>query len=148
MCNIGIDEFAVKKGHIYKTIVVDLDTGRILHVGDGKGVGALGSFWKRVKWHNVQIEHVATDLSAAFIASVLENCPKAVHVFEDQALANPRLGTPLHPFSAFSERRHIPISRLRPSTPCWLCSAMNEVTINGKRETCHPTNQDRIPLCH
>jgi hypothetical protein len=23
--NIGIDEFAVRKGHIYKTIVVDLD---------------------------------------------------------------------------------------------------------------------------
>lgn len=82
VCNIGIDEFAVKKGHIYKTIVVDLDTGRILHVGDGKGVGALGSFWKRVKRHKVQIEHVATDLSAAFIASVLENCPKAVHVFD------------------------------------------------------------------
>ena len=34
--NIGIDEFAVRKGHIYKTIVVDLDTGRILYVGDGK----------------------------------------------------------------------------------------------------------------
>lgn len=82
VCNIGIDEFAVKKGHIYKTIVVDLDTGIILHVGDGKGVGALGSFWKRVKRHKVQIEHVATDLSAAFIASVLENCPKAVHVFD------------------------------------------------------------------
>ena len=29
-----------------------------------------------------QIEHVATDLTAAFIASVLENCPKAVHVFD------------------------------------------------------------------
>ncbi len=27
---IGIDEFAVRKGHVYKTIVVDLQTGRIL----------------------------------------------------------------------------------------------------------------------
>jgi Transposase and inactivated derivatives len=80
--NIGIDEFAVKKGHIYKTIVVDLDTGRILYVGDGKGVEALGKFWKRCRRHNVQIEHVATDLSAAFIASVFENCPDAVHVFD------------------------------------------------------------------
>lgn len=33
---IGIDEFAVKKGHIYKAIVVDLRTGRILYIGDGK----------------------------------------------------------------------------------------------------------------
>ena len=30
--NIGIDEFAVRKGHVYKTIVVDLDSGRILYV--------------------------------------------------------------------------------------------------------------------
>ena len=39
--NIGIDEFAVKKGHIYKTIVVDLNTGRILYVGEGNGADAL-----------------------------------------------------------------------------------------------------------
>lgn len=80
--NIGIDEFAVKKGHIYKTIVVDLDTGRILYVGDGKGVDALDKFWKRCRRHKVQIKHVATDLSSAFIASVMQNCPDAVHVFD------------------------------------------------------------------
>ena len=80
--NIGIDEFAVKTGHVYKTIVVDLDTGRILYVGDGKGADALDRFWKRCRRHNVRIEHVATDLSAAFIASILENCPNAVHVFD------------------------------------------------------------------
>ena len=34
---IGIDEFPTNKGHVYKTIVVDLDTGRIIHVGEGKG---------------------------------------------------------------------------------------------------------------
>jgi hypothetical protein len=32
--NIGIDEFAVKKGHVYKTIVVDLDTRRIIYARD------------------------------------------------------------------------------------------------------------------
>ena len=70
--NIGID----------KTIVVDLDSGRIVYVGDGKGIDALKKFWKRVKRHKVKIEHIATDLSAAFIASVLENCSGAVHVFD------------------------------------------------------------------
>ena len=34
--SIGIDEFAVRKGHVYKTIVVDLKSGRIPHVGQGK----------------------------------------------------------------------------------------------------------------
>lgn len=80
--NIGIDEFAVKKGRLYKTIVVDLDTGRIVYVGDGKGADALERFWKRCRRHHVQIRHVATDLSSAFISSVMENCPGAVHVFD------------------------------------------------------------------
>ena len=80
--NIGIDEFAVKKGHVYKTIVVDLDSGRVLYVGDGKGADALTKFWSKVKRKGIKIKHVATDLSAAFIASVMENCPEAVHVFD------------------------------------------------------------------
>ena len=79
---IGIDEFAVKKGHFYKTIVVDLASGRILYVGEGKGVDALEGFWKKVRRKKISIKYVATDLSAAFIASVLENCPNAIHVFD------------------------------------------------------------------
>lgn len=79
---IGIDEFATRKGHVYKTIVVDLDTGRIIHVGDGKGKDALAGFWKRVKRNKVKIEVVTSDLSAAFIASVMENAPEAVHVYD------------------------------------------------------------------
>ena len=80
--DIGIDEFAVRKGHVYKTIVVDLDSGRVLHVGEGKGADALNGFWRKVKRKGIKIKHVATDLSAAFIASVMENCPEAVHVFD------------------------------------------------------------------
>lgn len=80
--SIGIDEFAVRKGRAYKTIVVDLKSGRIIHVGDGKGADALTGFWKRVRKNGVEIKYVATDLSAAFISSVCENCPGAVHVFD------------------------------------------------------------------
>ena len=79
---IGIDEFAVRKGHVYKTIVVDLKSGRILHVGQGKAADALPGFWKRGRRKKLDIKHIATDLSAAFISSVLENCPNAVHVFD------------------------------------------------------------------
>ena len=79
---IGIDEFAVRKGHVYKTIVVDLETGHIIHVGDGKGADALDGFWRRVKKWKVNIEHVATDLSAAFISAVRKNLPGAQLVFD------------------------------------------------------------------
>jgi len=80
--SIGIDEFSVRKGHVYKTIVVDLMSGRILYVGDGKGCEALNKFWKRIKKRGINIKYITTDLSAAFIASVYENCPDAVHVFD------------------------------------------------------------------
>jgi len=79
---IGIDEFAVAKGHIYKTIVVDLDTGRVIHIGDGKGADALDKFWKKVSKQGVKIEAIATDLSPAFISSVLTNAPDSVLVFD------------------------------------------------------------------
>ena len=71
--SIGIDEFAVRKGHVYKTIVVDLKSSRIIHVGGGKGTDSLDGFWKRVRRKGVDIKHVATDLSTAFISSVYEN---------------------------------------------------------------------------
>lgn len=80
--DIGIDEFSVRRGVEFRTIVVDLDTGRIVHVGKGRGGDALLPFWRRVKRHGVKIRHVATDLSAAFIASVLKNAPEAKLVFD------------------------------------------------------------------
>lgn len=79
---IGIDEFAVRKGHVYKTIVVDLETGCIIHVGDGKGADALDKFWKRVAKYDAKIEYIATDLSAAFISAVKKNAPDAKLVFD------------------------------------------------------------------
>ena len=39
-------------------------------------------FWKRIRRKKLDIKYIATDLSAAFISSVLENCPNAVHVFD------------------------------------------------------------------
>ena len=79
---IGIDELAVKKGHVYKAIVVNLETGQIVYVGDGKGADALDGFWKIVGKAGVKIEAVASDLSAAYISSVRENAPDAVYVFD------------------------------------------------------------------
>ena len=37
---------------------------------------------KRVRRKKLHIKYIATDLLAAFISSVLENCPNAVHVFD------------------------------------------------------------------
>ena len=79
---IGIDEFAVRKGHVYKTIVVDLQTGHVVYVGDGKSADALDKFWKKARKAKAVIKAVATDLSAAFISSVRDNAPDATLVFD------------------------------------------------------------------
>ena len=79
---IGIDEFAVAKGHIYMTVVVDLETGRIVYVGNGKGADALDGLWPRLKRAGCRIEAVASDLSEAFISAVREHLPNAVQVYD------------------------------------------------------------------
>jgi transposase len=79
---IAIDEFAVKKGHKYMTVVVDLDTGIIIYVGEGKGAEALEPFWKRIKRNKINIQAVAIDMSPAYIAAVINNIPQAQIVFD------------------------------------------------------------------
>ena len=79
---IGIDEFAVAKGHIYMTIVVDLETGRIVYVGNGKGADALDGLWPKLKRAGCKIEAVSSDLSEAFISAVREHLPDAVQVYD------------------------------------------------------------------
>jgi transposase len=79
---IAIDEIAIAKGHQYVTVVLDLRTGAVVFVGDGKGADALEPFWKRVRAAHAKIKAVATDLSAAYIAAVRKNLKSAVHVFD------------------------------------------------------------------
>src|SRR5690554_8179681 len=42
---IAIDEISVRKGWKYLTNVLDLDTGAVIFVGDGRGAAALEPFW-------------------------------------------------------------------------------------------------------
>lgn len=79
---IAIDEISTAKGHRYLTIVLDLETGVVVHVGDGKGGDALTDFWKRLHRCGVKIEAVATDMSPAYIDAVSTHLPDAVLVFD------------------------------------------------------------------
>ncbi len=79
---IAIDEIAVAKGHRYMTVVLDLDSGAVVFVGDGKGADALDPFWKRMGRRRARIEAVAMDLAPAYRKAVAENLPKARVVFD------------------------------------------------------------------
>jgi transposase len=79
---IAIDEINVGKGHRYLTVVLNLLTGAVVFVGDGKGVDALKPFWKRLRRSRAKIEAVATDMSPAYIRAIRDNLRRAVHVFD------------------------------------------------------------------
>lgn len=79
---IAIDEVAVGKGHKYFTLVLDLATGAVVYVGDGKGVASLTGFWRRLRASRAKIRAVATDMGKPYIRAVRDHLPRAVHVFD------------------------------------------------------------------
>ena len=79
---IAIDEIAVRKGHQYLTVVMDMDSGAMVFVGNGKGADALDPFWKRLKRAKADIQAVAMDMSPAYTSAVSANLPKAAIVFD------------------------------------------------------------------
>lgn len=79
---IAIDEIAVRKGHRYLTLVLDLDSARVVYVGKGRKKQSLDDFWKRLSSSRAKVEAVATDMSPAYIGAVQENLPKAALVFD------------------------------------------------------------------
>jgi transposase len=79
---IAIDEIAVSKGHRYLTVVMDLDSGAVVFVGDGKGADALKPFWKRLRPSKAKVEAVAMDMSSGYWGAVMTNLPKAKIVFD------------------------------------------------------------------
>ena len=80
--NIAIDEIAVKKGHKYMTVIVDLDTMTPLYVGDGRGKEAVKGFYEKVRKSKCKIKSVAIDMSPAFTQAVKEYFPKAILVYD------------------------------------------------------------------
>jgi transposase len=80
--HIAIDEIAIAQGHRYLTLVLDLESGAVVFVGDGKGAKALKPFWKRLKASRAKIAAVAMDMSPAYREAVATNLPQAKIVFD------------------------------------------------------------------
>jgi transposase len=79
---IAIDEIAVSKGHRYLTVVLDLESGAVVFVGDGKGGDALKPFWKRPRRCRAKVEAVAMDMSPAYRDAVSTHLPEATIVYD------------------------------------------------------------------
>jgi transposase len=79
---LAVDEIYVGKRKQYYTLVLDLESGRIVWVGHGRGQAALGKFWRRLRLSRAKIAAVAMDMSGAYWAAVLEHLPGAAVVFD------------------------------------------------------------------
>lgn len=79
---IAIDEISVKKGHKYITLVMDIEKGNVIFVGDGKGSDALKPFWEKLRRSRAQIKAVSMDMSIAYISAAQENLPNTPIVFD------------------------------------------------------------------
>jgi transposase len=79
---LAIDAIAVARGHRYLTVVLDLESGAVVFVGDGKGADALKPFGKRLRPSGAKIQAVAMDMSGAYRAAVATHLPQAKIVFD------------------------------------------------------------------
>ena len=79
---IAIDEVSIRKGHKYLTLVLDIERGVVLFVGNGKGADALTSFWQRLGKRKKQILAVCTDMGPGYISAVLKNLPDTPLIFD------------------------------------------------------------------
>jgi transposase len=74
---LAIDELYLGKKQKFITIVLDLETGQVVHIGKGKGKDALNGLWSLLRRSKANIKAVATDMASGFMAAVLEKLPEA-----------------------------------------------------------------------
>jgi len=79
---LGVDEVAVRKGHSYLTVVVDLETGAVVWVAPDRTVESLEVFLKKVKRSGAKIEAIAMDMWPAYITATMNHYSSKVIVFD------------------------------------------------------------------
>jgi len=79
---VGIDELAVGKGHRYVTVALDMDSGGVIHVADGKGADAVKPFLRTLKRSGAPVEAFVVDMGHAFPAAVAEVFPGTDLVYD------------------------------------------------------------------
>ena len=80
--HIAIDEIYLGRKLKYRTVVLDLDSGAIVYVGQGRDGEALQPFWRSLRGSGARVKAVAMDMSRAYAAAVTKHLPKAKIVFD------------------------------------------------------------------
>ena len=79
---IGMDEFAIQKGHRYATVVVDPTCKRVLWVGRGRGREDVRPFFELLGSRCARIKAAVMDMNAGYAQEVRAQCPQAQIVYD------------------------------------------------------------------
>jgi len=80
---ILVDEKSIGKGHQYLTVVLNADTGEVLHLAEGKRKASLqGFFEKLTEEQRASIKAVGIDRAGAYKAVIEEELPHAEIVYD------------------------------------------------------------------
>jgi len=67
---LGIDEVSVRRDHRYLSTIVDLQSGRVVYVGQGRRVESVAPFFRRLKRIGVRPRAIAMDMWPPFARAV------------------------------------------------------------------------------
>jgi len=80
---IGMDEFAIQRGHRYATVVVEPERKRVLWVGRGRDRDGVRPFFELLGAERcARIRAVAMDMNASYALEVQAHCPNAEIVYD------------------------------------------------------------------
>lgn len=77
-----MDEFALRKGHHYASVIADADTRQVLWIGVGRSRAAIRPFFEQLGEYCVNIKAVAMDQNTAYDLEVKQHCPNAEVVYD------------------------------------------------------------------
>jgi len=67
---VGVDEFSIRKGHVYMTIFINLENGEIIHAIEGKSINSVTPFILQLKERAIGLKAIAMDMNAAYASAV------------------------------------------------------------------------------
>ena len=74
---IGVDDWALRRGYRYGTIICDLERRRVVDLLPDRSAGTLASW---LKWHGGAVTIVSRDRSGAYADGIRAGAPRAVQV--------------------------------------------------------------------
>ena len=79
---LSIDEIAIRKGHVYMTIISNVATGQIVFAAKGRKEDALKGFLKQLKYRAKRLKGIAIDMSAGYAALIKKYLPHVPIIFD------------------------------------------------------------------